>query len=191
VRAAKRWTATSNAREFEKEIVETDACITEVQTEVHRMLPGDPARADARAGLAFDFHANAIKADEAVAVAGRAGAWAGTFKPPWVQKGQTYCCTNEFPRSFAIKDLLVAHKMRPGWPWRAVRAPIDRAIVIAAHRGPARSSCAVNRRFPARVPQSAQKIRPGCTGGTVRALIDRAVREIGCRRAAARVRSRG
>ena len=35
-----RWTATSNARELEKEIVETDACITEVQTEVHRMRPG-------------------------------------------------------------------------------------------------------------------------------------------------------
>jgi hypothetical protein len=80
-----------------------------------------------------------------------------------------------FHGSFALKDLLVAHKMRPGWPWRAVRAPIDRAIVIAAHRGPARSSCAVNRRSPTRVPQSAQKIRPGCTGGTVRALIDRAV----------------
>jgi hypothetical protein len=71
-----------------------------------------------------------------------------------------------FRGSFALKDLLVAHKMRPGWP--AVRAPIDHAIVIAAHRGPARSSCAVNRRSPTRVPQSAQKIRPGCTGGTVR-----------------------
>jgi hypothetical protein len=79
-------------------------------------------------------------------------------------QGQTYCCTNEFPRfrgSFALKDLLVAHKMRPGWP--AVRAPIDRAIVIAAHRGPARSSCAVNRRFPARFLRSTQKMRPGWT----------------------------
>jgi hypothetical protein len=67
------------------------------------MLPGDPARADARAGLAFDyprFSREGYKADEAVAEAGRAGAWAGTFKPPWVQKGQTYCCTNEFPRQF-------------------------------------------------------------------------------------------
>lgn len=75
-----------------------------------------PTPVPAWPSIARAFHANAIKADEAVAEAGRAGAWAGTFKPPWVQKGQTYCCTNEFPRQFALKDLLVAHKMRPGWP---------------------------------------------------------------------------
>ena len=95
------------------------------------------------------FHANAIKPDEAVAEAGRAGAWAGTFKPPWCRRGRPTAARMSFRGSFALKDLLVAYKMRPGWPWRAVRAPIDRAIVIAAHRGPARSSCAVNRRFPA------------------------------------------
>jgi hypothetical protein len=103
VRSANDGPRRSNARELEKEIVETDASITEVQTEVHRMLPGDPARAHARASLAFDyprFHANAIKQMKPSPRPAEPAPGRGTFKPPWVQKGQTYCCTNEFPQQF-------------------------------------------------------------------------------------------
>jgi endonuclease YncB( thermonuclease family) len=56
-----------------------------------------------RASLALDCPRHSVeryKVDEAAAKADRRGAWEGTFKPPWVQKGQTYCCSDEFPRQF-------------------------------------------------------------------------------------------
>jgi hypothetical protein len=111
------------------------------------------------------FHANAIKQVKPSPRPAEPAPGRARLSRRRCRRDRPTAARMSFHGSFALKDLLVAHKMRPGWPWRAVRAPIDRAIVIAAHRGPARSSCAVNRRFSARVPQSAQKkMRPGCTG---------------------------
>jgi endonuclease YncB( thermonuclease family) len=56
-----------------------------------------------RAGLAFDcprFSRERYKADEASAKADKRGAGEGTFRPPWLQRGKTYCCAAEFPRQF-------------------------------------------------------------------------------------------
>src|SRR5262245_39633829 len=56
-----------------------------------------------RAGLAFDcprFSRERYRSDEVAAKAEKRGAWEGTFKPPWLQKGKTYCCTDEYPRQF-------------------------------------------------------------------------------------------
>jgi endonuclease YncB( thermonuclease family) len=50
----------------------------------------DLGKAMVAAGLAFDcprFSRERYKADEAAAKADKRGAWEGTFKPPWVQKG--------------------------------------------------------------------------------------------------------
>jgi endonuclease YncB( thermonuclease family) len=72
---------------------------------VMRCLAGqnDVGQEMVRAGLAFDCPRHSrehYKADEAGAKAAKRGAWEGTFKPPWVQRGKTYCCTDEFPRQF-------------------------------------------------------------------------------------------
>jgi endonuclease YncB( thermonuclease family) len=72
---------------------------------VMRCLLGkiDIGREMVRAGLAFDcprFSRERYRADEAAAKAENRGAWAGTFKAPWVWKRQSYCCSPEFPREF-------------------------------------------------------------------------------------------
>ena len=63
----------------------------------------DLGKAMVAAGLAFDcprFSRERYKADEAAAKAEKRGAWEGRFKPPWAQKGLSYCCKAEYPREF-------------------------------------------------------------------------------------------
>jgi hypothetical protein len=121
-----------------------------------------PCRRPCRPGLRLPaFHANAIKQMKPSPRPAEPAPGRARLIRRGCRRDRPTAARKSFRGSFALKDLLLAHKMRPGWP--AVRAPIDRAIVIAAHRGPARSSCAVNRRFPARFLSSTQRMRPGWT----------------------------
>jgi endonuclease YncB( thermonuclease family) len=72
---------------------------------VMRCLVGeiDLAKVMVASGLAFDCPHHSLgyyQSDEASAKAAKAGAWAGTFRAPWLQKGKTYCCEPGFPREF-------------------------------------------------------------------------------------------
>jgi endonuclease YncB( thermonuclease family) len=107
------WACGEAARLKLQELVQGrgEACCQRTQREltrgrvVMRCLLGerDVGREMVRARLAFDcprYSRERYKADEASAKADKRGAWAGTFRPPWVQKGLLYCCSPKYPREF-------------------------------------------------------------------------------------------
>jgi endonuclease YncB( thermonuclease family) len=105
----KTWPCGDAARRKLKELVEGrgEVCCRRMQARetrgrvVMRCLLGeiDVGQEMVRAGLALDcprFSRERYKADEAAAKAEKRGAWAGTFKAPWVWKRQAYCCALNF-----------------------------------------------------------------------------------------------
>jgi len=107
------WACGEAALRKLQELVEGrgEVCCQRMQTKktrgrvVMRCLLGeiDIGQEMVRSGLAFDcprYSRERYKADEASAKADKRGAWEGAFRPPWVQKGLSYCCTAKFPREF-------------------------------------------------------------------------------------------